>query len=672
MTTWLQAGFKLFFFVILLPFFVTLFHLNHAQERAHLLFVGPVTSHLQAKSSGIKSNTSFNDLYGMYHGISSEKDKPPSVFSKVLSLPAWHVHWPSIAHVSTLLATPTSTLLTRHSMNTNSDMISAQIVYDTLQNKWCVQSPSHQVCSTKVEDVTTLSCGIWSDESISIQVLYRGGTRETAASFSMAAHDATIPQKFRRNPNKRTRANRNLQQLLERPATSLLIAVNVILAFVYWNRGTSPSSVAKIYSKIVNDGEYWRSFTGATAHFEPLHLGFNMMALYSLGTELEPSYGSIPFLLYNISLVPITTCIMMSLVYLQMRYTGNSALSETSTVGYSGVLFCWMVITSLERQETCPIPFMPGVCFATHQFGAFRFNISPIVQLFVAQAIMRRVSFVGHLAGIVAGFLLHWNLLPLELVQPQVLIPGMYLILLWRARNVIPVTPRQEEECDDDNCLSRVETPPSSGRLDGRRIKRERDQAMHKLLVWVRAALVVNVVLSVLVFDALGGTFLAPFLGLVYFQFCVQSHTLLLACSRDSTDYDIEKTRLATLWKGFILSCVLTLVCDSMSCAGWIVSSIYWQSDSGAAVGLVPACVFLVFRLAIQVMALVAASKNLSDIGETGGGLFVVVFGSTVLENARIMGTALFSRITMNNWTAFEGQGIPLGGSSDGASTEVV
>lgn len=403
-----------------------------------------------------------------------------------------------------------------------------------------------------------------------------------------------------------------------------------------------------------------------------------VMSLYSLGTELEPSYGSIPFLFYNISLIPITTCIMMAIVYLQMTQTGNASLGETSTVGYSGVLFCWMVIASLERPETCPIPFLPDVCFNTHEIWKFRVNISPIVQLFVAQAIMKRVSFVGHLAGIVAGFLLHWNLLPLELVQPEVLIPGLYLMLLWRARKIIPVKPQHDEDDDEEsdgveecNQLNESSSPPSSGGgcSDGRRIKREKDQAVHNILVRVRAALLVVWILSTLVYDVLGGMFLAPLIGLVLFQCCIRSHALLVTVSsRNSAAYDNEKKRLGMLWKAFILSCVLTVICDSMSLAGWIMSSVYWQNENGTTIGLVPACMLLAVRLYVQVVALVVACKNLSDIGETGGGLFVTLFGSTVLENARIIGTSLLTRITRSSWTAFEGQGVALGTVSTEAS----
>lgn len=74
-------------------------------------------------------------------------------------------------------------------------------------------------------------------------------------------------------------------------------------------------------------------------------------------------------------------------------------LRKTSSVGYSAVLFAWMVVSTMERtQPTCPIPFFSDVCFSTYSvpgMSFLKFNVSPIVSLFVAQFIMPRVSFMG-------------------------------------------------------------------------------------------------------------------------------------------------------------------------------------------------------------------------------------------------------------------------------------
>jgi membrane associated rhomboid family serine protease len=246
--------------------------------------------------------------------------------------------------------------------------------------------------------------------------------------------------KFRKNPSNVMiePINTNLE-FMQLPVTTFLITLNVLLAIVYWKNQTDPSSVCKEYKKIVLDQEFHRSFTGATAHFEPLHLGFNMMSLYALGSELELRYGSISFLFRNISLIPMTTMIMMALVWIQMRYTGNDQLKYTRTIGYSGVLFAWMVISSLERNSMCPIPFAPEICFNTHIFsvGSFdlKWNFGPMVQLVLAQVIMPRVSFIGHLAGIICGFIMHWNILWREIAwSPQVFIPLLLLIQSLRVR----------------------------------------------------------------------------------------------------------------------------------------------------------------------------------------------------------------------------------------------
>jgi membrane associated rhomboid family serine protease len=221
------------------------------------------------------------------------------------------------------------------------------------------------------------------------------------------------------------RQNQNVQSLLNQPATSLLLLLNIGLAFHYWNHRIYPSSVCKRYTNIVDEHEWWRGLSGATAHFEPLHIGFNCMSLHSLGRELEGErglYGSIPFLVYNIALVVCTTMVMMGMVYARLRYiqtklnddsNNNNAsstlrtyyqemhdrLRETSTVGYSAVLFAWMVVSTMERtQPTCPIPFLSDVCFETHSvpgIPSLKFNIAPVASLFLAQFIMPRASFMG-------------------------------------------------------------------------------------------------------------------------------------------------------------------------------------------------------------------------------------------------------------------------------------
>lgn len=91
---------------------------------------------------------------------------------------------------------------------------------------------------------------------------------------------AQVDGGIRRNPNKTSglggtgRANQKVEFILCCLATTLLLAQNIFLAFIYWNRWVDPSSFTKIYRNVVVEGEIWRAFTGTTVHFKPLPAAF--------------------------------------------------------------------------------------------------------------------------------------------------------------------------------------------------------------------------------------------------------------------------------------------------------------------------------------------------------------------------------------------------------------
>lgn len=424
---------KLGLILFCVPFISSFLYLLHWSHSSGFCFVGPgpVASTFHAASTSFPRN-----IYGIYRrsrnnefiantNTRSTEDKKEGDFS-IRTLTQGGI--PSIYRM-------------------NDDLMQASFAYthnsvlyfDKSFNLWCFKSQDNQAVSC----ITTKHTEEEQNEIFPptgtqhVDVTKGSETIDFQISISCPAKDCFDPLQWLHT---RIRGNQNLL-ILFKPATATLIAINLGLAFIYWNHRVDPMAVCKEYQKIVHDGELWRSFSGATAHFDMLHIGFNMMSLYALGSEIENMYGSLPFLFYNICLMPLTTIVMMGLVRLQIYYTGNQALQHTKTVGYSAVLFAWMVISSLERQSTCPIPFFPDACFNTHELDMgfkFRFNIGPIVQLFVAQMIMPRVSFIGHLAGIICGFLLHWNVLPREVFySPQVLIPLVIIVYLKYTNRLI-------------------------------------------------------------------------------------------------------------------------------------------------------------------------------------------------------------------------------------------
>ena len=110
---------------------------------------------------------------------------------------------------------------------------------------------------------------------------------------------------------------------------------------------------------------------------------------------------------------------------IKMGISSSSTIQFPNMVGFSGILFAWMVVSTLQTQQrTCPIPVFPDLCFDVYTVGGFSISLGPLVQLVFLQMILPRASFIGHLAGIIVGFAWHWNFLPsLEWIQPCILYP---------------------------------------------------------------------------------------------------------------------------------------------------------------------------------------------------------------------------------------------------------
>lgn len=87
------------------------------------------------------------------------------------------------------------------------------------------------------------------------------------------------------------------------PATYVLIALNVA-AFLAEIAGSSGGLNVQNSSVVINfglfgpfvaEGEWYRLLTYGFLHASPLHIGFNMFALYFLGRILEPAIGTARF-----------------------------------------------------------------------------------------------------------------------------------------------------------------------------------------------------------------------------------------------------------------------------------------------------------------------------------------------------------------------------------------
>jgi len=171
------------------------------------------------------------------------------------------------------------------------------------------------------------------------------------------------------------------------PATYALIVINVIGFLIQIGSGvgglSSIGSVGVDYGLVpalVADGEWYRVVTCAFLHVGPLHLAFNMFALYILGTLMEPVIGTARFVaIYVASLLAGS----LGVVVLEPD-------SLSVTVGASGAVFGLFAAAFLIARER-------GMEQIASQLG-FLIVINLLITFGVPN-----ISIGGHIGGLIGG-----------------------------------------------------------------------------------------------------------------------------------------------------------------------------------------------------------------------------------------------------------------------------
>ncbi|MDH2412781.1 rhomboid family intramembrane serine protease [Nocardioides sp. CER19] len=136
---------------------------------------------------------------------------------------------------------------------------------------------------------------------------------------------------------------------------------------------------AGTYHPGVSDGAYWQLITSTFTHVEVLHIGFNMLALWVLGPQVEQLFGRARFL----ALYLLSGLAGSALVY-------ATAPLYTPTVGASGAIFGLMGALLVVAVRT-------------------RTNASSILVWIAINAVLTlsvpNISWQGHLGGFIGGVL---------------------------------------------------------------------------------------------------------------------------------------------------------------------------------------------------------------------------------------------------------------------------
>ncbi|MBS9533717.1 rhomboid family intramembrane serine protease [Mycobacterium sp. M1] len=157
-----------------------------------------------------------------------------------------------------------------------------------------------------------------------------------------------------------------------------LIALNVLL-FIAQNASRDVESALVLWSPAVADGQFYRLFTSAFLHYGPMHLLFNMWALYVVGPALEGFLGRWRFsALYLLSALggSVTVYLLAPL--------------DTATAGASGAIFGLFGATAVvARRLRMDTGWVVGVIVINL---IFTFSVPGI-------------SWQGHLGGLIVGTL---------------------------------------------------------------------------------------------------------------------------------------------------------------------------------------------------------------------------------------------------------------------------
>jgi membrane associated rhomboid family serine protease len=166
--------------------------------------------------------------------------------------------------------------------------------------------------------------------------------------------------------------------------TPVLVALNVLIfAWTVVQSGSLGDNYASalfqdwvLQSDEVAAGDWWRLVTAGFLHYGPLHLVFNMLALWVIGRDVETVLGRTRFLaVYLVSLLGGSAAVML--------FSPNAAVA-----GASGAVFGLMggLAVVLRRMRVPP----------SQAFGLIAVNI-------VISVVLPGISLAGHLGGLVVG-----------------------------------------------------------------------------------------------------------------------------------------------------------------------------------------------------------------------------------------------------------------------------
>jgi len=259
---------------------------------------------------------------------------------------------------------------------------------------------------------------------IAVETCYRHSERETGVSCSNCEQPicpdcmttTSVGMRCPECARQKTKV-KTMSSVTTPSLTYVLIGINVAIwlgSFLSGGGGSSLSDEGAVSRSGVADGEVWRLLTSGFLHDPriPLHLMFNMFALYVLGGMLEPSIGRLRFaLVYFVSL-------------LAGSFGALLLEPDRGTVGASGAVFGLMgaAVIVMRNRGVSPMESGLGMWIGLNLLITFT---------------IPNISIGGHIGGLLGGGLA--ALLMFDL-RDKIRIPQAVTTALVVAMGVLAVT----------------------------------------------------------------------------------------------------------------------------------------------------------------------------------------------------------------------------------------
>ena len=178
-----------------------------------------------------------------------------------------------------------------------------------------------------------------------------------------------------------------------------MVSLFIIQCLFFTSEITSMFTFSPYY--IIEKGQVWRILTSAFLHGGILHILMNMLSFTQLGITFESKVGTLSFF-FHIIVFSIVQGLIHILIAFVMKIGGDQSAWYGHALGFSGVLFALMIVdislSGGENRSVLGLLLVPSWVY-------------PWIMLFLMSLLIQNASFLGHLSGMVAGYLYQFKIL---------------------------------------------------------------------------------------------------------------------------------------------------------------------------------------------------------------------------------------------------------------------